>query len=57
MGFFLGYALASRPVIVTTADGKRALIRMSDKTVQAPPVPEAASTAAQWRRIYWRQVN
>lgn len=57
VGFFLGYALASRPVIVTTADGKRALIRMSDKTVKAPPVPEAASTAAQWRRIYWRQVN
>ncbi|MDP2005437.1 MAG: PilC/PilY family type IV pilus protein [Rubrivivax sp.] len=57
VGFFLGYALASRPVIVTTAQGKRALIRMSDKTVQAPPVPEAASTAAQWRRIYWRQVN
>lgn len=57
VGFFLGYALASRPVIVTTADGKRALIRMSDKTVKAPPVPEAASTSAQWRRIYWRQVN
>ncbi len=57
VGFFLGYALASRPVIVTTADGKRALIRMSDKSVKAPPVPEAASTAAQWRRIYWRQVN
>ncbi len=57
VGFFLGYALASRPVIVTTADGKKALIRMSDKTVKAPPVPEAASTSAQWRRIYWRQVN
>lgn len=56
-GYFLGYALASRPVIVTTADGKRALIRMSDKTVVAPLVPEPASTAAQWRRIYWRPVN
>lgn len=56
-GYFLGYALASRPVIVTTADGKRALIRMSDKTVQAPTVPEPASTAAQWRRIYWRAVK
>ena len=56
-GYFLGYALASRPVIVTTADGKRALIRMSDKTVQAPNVPEPASTAAQWRRIYWRAVK
>ncbi|MBA4176331.1 MAG: hypothetical protein C0505_07190 [Leptothrix sp. (in: Bacteria)] len=57
VGSFLGNALASRPVIVTTAQGKRALIRMSDKTVQAPPVPEAESNAAQWRRIYWRQVN
>ncbi len=56
-GYFLGYALASRPVIVITAEGKRALIRMSDKTVQAPTVPEPASTAAQWRRIYWRPVN
>ncbi|KPF50285.1 hypothetical protein IP87_09810 [beta proteobacterium AAP121] len=56
-GFFLGYALASRPVIVTTSAGKRALIRMSDKTVRAPEVPEPASTAAQWRRIYWRPVN
>ncbi len=56
-GYFLGYALASRPVIVTTAAGKRALIRMSDKTVRAPEVPEPASTAAQWRRIYWRPVN
>lgn len=56
-GYFLGYALASRPVIVTTADGKRALIRMSDKTVQAPAVPESATAAAQWRRIYWRPIN
>ena len=56
-GYFLGYALASRPVIVTTSAGKRALIRMSDKTVRAPEVPEPASTAAQWRRIYWRPVN
>jgi hypothetical protein len=30
---------------------------MSDKTVRAPEVPEPASTAAQWRRIYWRPVN
>jgi type IV pilus assembly protein PilY1 len=56
-GYFLGYALASRPVIVTTSAGKRALIRMSDKSVRAPEVPEPASTAAQWRRIYWRPVN
>jgi len=54
---FLGYALASRTVIVITAGGKRALIRMSDKTTQAPAVPEPAATAAQWRRIYWRQIK
>lgn len=54
---FLGYALASRTVVVTTADGKRALIRMSDKTVQAPPVPEAAVAGVAWRRVYWRQVD
>ncbi len=54
---FLGYALASRTVIVTTADGKRALVRMSDKTVVAPQVPETPSAAATWRRIYWREVK
>jgi type IV pilus assembly protein PilY1 len=54
---FLGDALASRTVIVQTADGKRALIRMSDKTVKAPEVPESAAIAAAWRRIYWRPVN
>ncbi len=56
-GYFLGYALASRTVIVTTAKGKRALIRMSDKTVQAPDVPEPTAAGAQWRRIYWRPVK
>ena len=56
-GFLLGCALASRPVIVQTANGRRALIRMSDRTVQAPFIPESASAAAQWRRIYWRAVN
>ncbi len=39
-GSFLGGALASRPVIVVTLQGKRALIRMSDKTIQNPVVPE-----------------
>jgi type IV pilus assembly protein PilY1 len=49
-------------VIVQTVDAngtvlKRALIRMSDKTVKAPEVPESAAIAAAWRRIYWRPVN
>jgi type IV pilus assembly protein PilY1 len=56
-GSFLGFALASRTVVVTTANGKRALIRMSDKTVQAPTVPEPITTTATWRRIYWRTVD
>ena len=55
-GQFLAYALASRPVIVQTADGARALIRLSDKTVQAPRVPEPP-IGAQWRRIYWRSID
>ena len=56
----LGYALASRPVIVESADGKRAVIRMSDQTFQAPQVREPpvppASAAPTWRRIYWREL-
>lgn len=56
-GQFLAYALASRPVLVQTADGIRALIRLSDKTVQAPKVPEPATSAAPWRRIYFRPVQ
>ncbi len=56
-GGFLGFALASRPVIVQTADGTRALICMSDKTVQNPLIPEPLTTAATWRRIYWRTVR
>jgi type IV pilus assembly protein PilY1 len=56
-GFFLGTALASRPVLVITGNEKRALIRMSDKRVEAVVVPEPASTAAQWRRIYSRPVK
>jgi type IV pilus assembly protein PilY1 len=56
-GYFLGYALGSRPVIVTTANGRRALIRMSDKSVVAPSVPEAPAASASWRRIYWREVK
>ncbi|HEX6364389.1 MAG TPA: hypothetical protein VFZ93_15640, partial [Albitalea sp.] len=56
-GSFLGFALASRPVIVQTAAGKRALIRMSDKTVENPEVKETAGVAAQWRRVDWRKLN
>lgn len=57
---FLGYALASRAVVVETAQGKRAVIRFSDQTFQSPevhepPVAPGAAPAA-WRRIYWREL-
>lgn len=55
-GFFLGNALGSRPVIVQTANGKRALVRMSDLSVRNPLIPEPASLA-QWRRVYWRSAR
>ncbi len=56
-GIFLGDALASRPVILETADGKHALIQKSDKSRISPPIPEPTSVAAQWRRIYWRALH
>jgi type IV pilus assembly protein PilY1 len=56
-GTFLAPALASRPVIVQTAAGKRALIRLSDRSIANPLVPEPAGTAATWRRIYWRSLK
>jgi type IV pilus assembly protein PilY1 len=55
----LGYALASRAVVVTTANGKHAIIRMSDQSFKNPTVhepPAAASTSSGWRRISWRQL-
>lgn len=56
-GVFLAYALASRPVIVQTAEGKRALIRLSDKTIGNPLVPESVGMTAPWKRIYWRSLK
>lgn len=56
-GMFLGNALASRPVIVETAAGRRALVRMSDRTITNPEIPESSSLSAPWRRIYWRSLR
>lgn len=56
-GSFLAYALASRPVIVQTGSGRRALIRLSDKSIGNPIVPEPTNENAPWRRIYWRSLN
>ena len=55
-GVFLGDALASRPTIVQTATGKRALIRMSDLSIANPDIPETGGTLAPWKRIYWRSL-
>jgi type IV pilus assembly protein PilY1 len=54
---FLGFALASRPVIIEGASGRRALIRLSDRTVANPPIPETQANAVPWRRITWRAVR
>jgi type IV pilus assembly protein PilY1 len=56
-GFFLGDALGSRPNLVSTANGKRALIRMSDVTTQSMRSDESASMAVAWKRVYWRKLN
>jgi len=56
-GVFVAYSLASRPVIVQTAKGKRALIRLSDKTIANPPVPEPVGMTVPWKRIYWRSLK
>lgn len=53
-GWYLGDALGSRPVIVETSSGRRALIRMSDRTVKNPKIPEISTS--KWRRVYWREL-
>lgn len=54
---FVGYALASRPVIVNTATGKFAIIRMSDQTFKSPPIYEPPGPPpSPWKRIYWREL-
>lgn len=63
VGAFLADALASRVVVITTADGTRGLIRLSDVTTQSgiikepPGGPPGAGGVPSWRRIYWRTVN
>lgn len=54
---FLGFALASRPVILQTAGRKRALMRMYDTTFRSVEVGESNAGIAPWRRIYWRSMN
>jgi type IV pilus assembly protein PilY1 len=58
---FLGFALASRPVIIVTSSGKRGVIRLSDQTYASPPVYEPPvppnTTPASWKRVYWRELK
>ncbi|AEG92319.1 pilus assembly protein [Ramlibacter tataouinensis] len=55
--FFIANALSSRPVIVITANGPRALLRLSDKTTQSREIDETANSNPAFRRIYMRPLN
>jgi type IV pilus assembly protein PilY1 len=56
-GFYLADALSSRPLLVTTSSGTRAIERMSDKTTQSRHIDETADTSARFRRVYKRALN
>jgi type IV pilus assembly protein PilY1 len=55
--FLIGNALSSRPVIVTTSTGPRALLRMSDKETESLSIDQTAGSAPAFRRIYMRPLN
>jgi type IV pilus assembly protein PilY1 len=56
-GFYIGPVLSSQPVVVRGANGPVALLQGSDGVTRSKKLDETATTAAQWRRIYWRQVK
>lgn len=56
-GMFLGHALASRVVVITTSSGTKGQIRLSDKTIKTVDVNEPETSTVNWRRIYWRSVR
>lgn len=56
-GFALSPALSSRPVLITTSTGTRAIFRLSDKTTESNRIDETQNTAASFRRIYKRSLN
>ena len=56
-GFYIGSVLSSQPVVVRGANGPVALLQGSDGITRSRLVNETATTAAQWRRIYWRAVK
>jgi type IV pilus assembly protein PilY1 len=56
-GFALADALSSRPVLITTSSGTRALFRLSDKTTQSREINETGDSAAAFKRVYKRPLN
>jgi type IV pilus assembly protein PilY1 len=56
-GFALADALSSRPLVVITSDGPRAIFRLSDKSTQSRQINETAGTTPLFRRIYMRPLN
>jgi type IV pilus assembly protein PilY1 len=56
-GYALADALSSRPLVVVTADGPRAIFRLSDKTTQSKKIDETAGSAPAFRRVYMRPLN
>lgn len=56
-GFVLANALSSRPVLVTTGTGTRALFRLYDQTTQSRQINEPAMGIALFKRVYKRALN
>ena len=57
VGFALADALSSRPVLVRTGKGTRAVFRLSDKTTQSKEINEAENLAGLFKRVYKRALN
>jgi type IV pilus assembly protein PilY1 len=55
--FPIADALSSRPVLITTSSGTRAIVRLSDKTTQSRQIDETAGTAPAFKRVYMRALN
>ncbi|HYD97323.1 MAG TPA: PilC/PilY family type IV pilus protein [Noviherbaspirillum sp.] len=55
----VGYALASRPVVVQAANEKHGVIRLSDQSFSSPVIhepPRPAGSPVRWKRISWREL-
>jgi type IV pilus assembly protein PilY1 len=56
-GMALADALSSRPVLITTASGTRAIFRLSDKRTESMEVKEPKNLSSSFKRVYKRQLN